>query len=100
MEKSAVHVIAKWKVKPGQLSKVLGLLPEVVKATMAEAGNLFYKIQQDNADPNTLLLFEGYKDEAAAAEHRGAAHFQNIVVGKIVPLLEAREINVTTPLSF
>ncbi|NCD72483.1 putative quinol monooxygenase [Mucilaginibacter agri] len=100
MEKSPIHVIAKWTVKPGQLDSVLGLLPEVVKASTGEEGNLFYKIQQDNTDPNILLLFEGYKDEIALNAHRNAEHFQTIVVGKIVPLLAAREVNLTTPLKF
>ena len=100
MKNTPVHVIAKWKVKPGELNTVLSLLPEVVKASAAEEGNLFYKIQQDNTDPNILLLFEGYRDEAAANAHRNSGHFQSIVVGKIVPLLEARELNVTTPLTF
>lgn len=100
MENSPIYVIAKWKVKPGNLATVLALLPEVARASSAEAGNLFYKIQQDNTDPDTLLLFEGYKDETAAADHRNSAHFQTIVVSKIVPLLESREINVTTPLTF
>lgn len=100
MESSPIHVIAKWKVREGELATVLALLPELVKATSAEEGNLFYKIQQDKADPNTLVLFEGYKDEVAAAEHRNSVHFQTIVTGKIVPLLEAREINITTPLNF
>jgi len=100
MESSPIYVIAKWKVKPGELANVLALLPEVARASSAEEGNLFYKIQQDNTDPDTLLLFEGYKDETAAAEHRKSAHFQTIVVDKIVPLLASREINVTTPLTF
>ncbi|GAA4307997.1 putative quinol monooxygenase [Mucilaginibacter gynuensis] len=100
MENSPIHVIAKWKVKPGELTNVLVWLPEVVKASKAEEGNLFYKIQQDNTDQNILLLFEGYRDEAAAAEHRNSEHFQAIVIGKIIPLLESREINVTTPLTF
>lgn len=100
MENSPIHVIAKWKVKAGELNTVLELLPEVVKATLAEEGNLFYNIQQDQADPDLLLLTEGYKDTTAAAEHRNSAHFQSIVVGKIVPLLETREVHVTTPLKF
>lgn len=99
MEKSRIHVIAKWTVKTGELETVLALLSQVAKATVEEKGNLFYKIQQDNTDPNILLLFEGYKDEVAAAEHRNSSHFQTLVVGKIVPLLEAREINVTTPIT-
>jgi (4S)-4-hydroxy-5-phosphonooxypentane-2,3-dione isomerase len=99
MEKSRIHVIAKWTVKTGELETVLALLSQVAKASVEEKGNLFYKIQQDNTDPNVLLLFEGYRDEVAAAEHRNSSHFQTLVVGKIVPLLEAREINVTTPLT-
>ncbi|AYL99085.1 putative quinol monooxygenase [Mucilaginibacter celer] len=100
MENSPIHVIAKWKVKPGKLDDVLSLLPEAVKASTAEEGNLFYKIQQDNTDANTLLLFEGYKNEEALNFHRNSEAFQTIVVGGIVPLLEAREINFTTPLVF
>jgi len=100
MENSPIHVIAKWQVKPGELETVLGLLPQVVKASVAEQGVLFYKIQQDNTDPDTLFLFEGYKNEIDAAAHRNSDHFQRILVGKIVPLLERREVNVTTPLTF
>ncbi|MDN3549168.1 putative quinol monooxygenase [Mucilaginibacter aquaedulcis] len=100
MKNSPIHVIAKWKVKPGQLDTVLSLLPGAVKASIAEEGNLFYKIHQDITDPNTLVLFEGYKDEAALNYHRNSDHFQTIVVGKVVPLLEAREVNLTTPLLF
>jgi autoinducer 2-degrading protein len=100
MSKQAIHVFAKWQVKQGELITVLSLLPEVVKKSKAEEGNLFYEILQDNSDADTLILFEGYKDGAALAEHRNSEHFQTIVIGKIVPLLKDREVNLTTPLSF
>jgi quinol monooxygenase YgiN len=95
---TTLHVFAKWQVKEGRLDTVLNLLTEVVKKSKAEEGNLFYKVHQDNAAANTLLLFEGYKDEAALEAHRNSAHFQKIVVGEIVPLLEAREVMVTSQL--
>lgn len=94
----AVHVFARWQVKEGQLGTVLELLPSVVRASRGEAGNLFYQVHQDTTDPNALLLFEGYADEAAMAEHRSSEHFQSIVVGRIVPLLERRDLVVATPL--
>jgi quinol monooxygenase YgiN len=100
MSKQAIHVFAKWQIKQGALITVLNLLPEVVEKSKSEEGNLFYEILQDNSDVNTLILFEGYKDEDALAEHRNSEHFQTIVIGKIVPLLENREVNLTTPLSF
>ncbi|MDJ1482226.1 putative quinol monooxygenase [Cytophagaceae bacterium YF14B1] len=92
----SIYVFAKWKVKEGQLETVLGLLPDVVKKSTEEEGNLLYKIHQSNSDPNTLVLFEGYKDEAALNEHRNSSHFQTLVVGQIVPLLEGREVTLTT----
>ncbi|MEO6177005.1 MAG: putative quinol monooxygenase [Flavobacterium circumlabens] len=95
-----VHVFATWKVKEGQVENVLSLLKTVHDASIREEGNLFYKIHRSNSDLNTIVLFEGYSSEAAVAEHRNSSHFQEFVLGKIVPLLENREIILTTPISY
>ncbi|MCY0968282.1 putative quinol monooxygenase [Chryseobacterium wangxinyae] len=87
-----VYVHAKWQVKKGNLDKVLPLLKEASKKSAEEEGNLFYKIHQDKNDENTLILFEGYDDDAALEFHKSSDHFQNIVVKQIVPLLEGREV--------
>ena len=98
MDQEPIYVFAKWQAKEGQLGTVLSLLKEVAAKSTGEEGNLFYKIHQSNTDANTLLLFEGYKDEAALAEHRNSEHFQTLVIGKIIPILEAREVILTTRL--
>ncbi|MCP2029744.1 quinol monooxygenase YgiN [Flavobacterium sp. HSC-32F16] len=95
-----IHVFATWKVKEGQLENVLSLLKTVHDQSIKEDGNLFYTIHQSNSDMNTILLFEGYINEAAVAEHRNAAYFQELVLGKIVPLLDNREIVLATPLKY
>lgn len=87
-----VYTFAKWRVKEGQLATVLDLLVELTAKSKAEEGNLLYKIHQSISDANTLMLFEGYKDESALAAHRDSEHFQSLVIGKIIPLLEDREI--------
>lgn len=97
--KMNIHVFAKWQVKHGQLETVLDLLVEVVKKSTQEEGNLFYNVHQSNTDPHVIVLFEGYSDEAALEAHRNAEHFQTLVVEKIVPLLENREVILTTPLA-
>ena len=94
-----VHVFATWKVKQGEIDKVLDLLKTVREESLREAGNIFYKINQSNTDSNTLILFEGYTNETAVEAHRNSAHFQDLVIGKIVPLLEKREIVLTTPVN-
>jgi autoinducer 2-degrading protein len=95
-----IHVFAKWQVKEGKVNTVLKLLATVTQESTREEGNLFYKVHQSNTEPNTLVLFEGYKDEQALATHRNSAHFQTTVVGQIVPLLENREVILATELTF
>jgi autoinducer 2-degrading protein len=99
MKNEAIHVFATWQIKDGQLETVLDLLTEVRKQSIAEEGNLFYEIHQSRTDVNTLILFEGYKNESALDAHRNAQHFQALVVGKIVPLLQTREVVLTSPLN-
>ena len=98
MGKKPVYTFAKWRVKEGQLVAVLDLLADLTAKRTAEDGNLVYKIHQSLSDANTLILLEGYKDESALAEHRNSEHFQTLVIGKIIPLLEDREVVVTTQL--
>jgi autoinducer 2-degrading protein len=92
MNKTAIQVFAKWQVKAGNLDAVLALLPQVVQLSNAEAGNLHYTVFQDRDNPHLLILSEAYRDDDALNEHRNSAHFQDIVVAQIVPLLEAREV--------
>lgn len=93
-----VYAFAKWRVNEGQLDTVLQLLTEVAEKSSAEEGNLFYKVHQNNTDKNTLLLYEGYKDESSLAAHRNSEHFQQLVIGKIVPLLAEREVILASEL--
>jgi autoinducer 2-degrading protein len=98
MGKKPVYTFATWRVKEGQLAAVLTLLADLTAKSMAEEGNLLYQIHQSNSDANTLILFEGYKNEAALTTHRNSEHFQTLVVEEIIPLLEGREIVIATQL--
>lgn len=93
-----IYVFAKWKVKEGQIENVLSILKKMQNESGKEKGNLFYKVHQSNSDINTLVLFEGYTDKLANTEHRSSSHFQDLIIGKIVPLLEDREITLATHL--
>lgn len=98
MDQQYIYTFAKWQVKPGQLETVLKLLTQVASKTREERGNLFYKVYQNKAEKNTLMLFEGYLNEVAMQEHRTAKYFYSIVTEQVVPLLESREIIVASQL--
>src|SRR5262252_6905779 len=96
MSGTPIHVFAKWRVRPGQLENVLLILKELKAKTVQEKGNLFYQVHQDNSDPNTLILFEGYSDDSALALHRNAGYYKR-AVEDISTLLTDREVILTTP---
>jgi len=98
MATTPIHVFARWKVREGNLQAVLDLLSDLHAQTILEEGNLFYTVNQSRTDLNTLILYEGYRDETAQKEHVNADHYQRLAVAQIVPLLEEREVFLTTPL--
>lgn len=96
MNNQTVYVFAKWQAKKGNTEKIVSLLTDVIKQTREEPGNLLYKVHRAIADPDTILLYEAYVDESAVADHRNSEHFRQIVVEKIIPLLENREVTLAS----
>ncbi|PJR04092.1 putative quinol monooxygenase [Avrilella dinanensis] len=96
MNNKTIITFAKWQVKQGNLDAVVSLLKEAVAKSSAEEGNLKYEVYQGNDNENILMLFEEYKNQEALEFHRNSAHFQDVVVGKIVPLLENREVIISS----
>ena len=96
MSAAPIHVFAKWKVRPGQLENVLLILNELKAKSIQEKGNLFYQVHQDNSDPNTLILFEGYSDDSALTLHRNAGYYKQAIEDAST-LLTDREVILTTP---
>ena len=98
MSGTPIHVFAKWKVRPGQLDTVLLILKELKAKSIQEKGNLFYQVHQDNSDPNTLILFEGYSDDSALTLHRDSGYYKQAVAESVPTLLADREVILTTPI--
>ena len=98
MTTTPIHVFARWKIKEGNAPTVLKLLNDLRAKTISEKGNLFYMIHQSCVDANTIILFEGYADEAVQQAHTNSDHFKKLAIEQIIPLLEEREVILTTPI--
>lgn len=92
------ELIVLWKIREEELANVMRLLPELVEKTKGEAGNLHYAIYQSADSRTEIILHERYKDEAALNAHKDSAHYQQIVVGQIIPTLETRRPIIVTKL--
>lgn len=83
-------VVAKWQVREGNVDEVLSILNTVVPLSRAEEGNRAYIVNQSVDDPNRIMLYEQYVDEAAFQFHAGREIFAELVRDRIWPLLESR----------
>ncbi len=62
-----------------------------VEVKAHEPGCMLYHACRSKDNPDNFLLYEHYADEAALEGHRTTPHFQSIIEGTIIPLLDRRE---------
>jgi quinol monooxygenase YgiN len=75
-----IGLIAKLKVQEGKgpaLEKAFAPLSAVVNSD-AEPGNLLYRLCKSRSDPNTYVVMELYRDQAAVDEHPKTRHFTEL----------------------
>jgi quinol monooxygenase YgiN len=92
-----LQVIARYTLAPGSEDEVLALLSQLAEASRGEPGNLAFEIYRGVEDPGTVILLERYADREAFAAHRESRHFKELVLERIVPLLERREVEFFEP---
>lgn len=89
-----ITVAARWQVREGRLGDVLAILAELAPASLAEAGCLGYEVYRGVDAPGSLLLLERYRDEAALEAHKQSSHYHALVVGRVLPLLADRRVEI------
>lgn len=89
-----VQVIARYTLAAGREDEVLELLPKLAAASRTEPGNLSYVVYRRLDDDREVVLLERYTSREALAAHRETPHFKDLALGRIVPLLESRVVEV------
>ena len=94
---AVVVVVAHWRTTEADLPEVLRCAGQARQPSLAEPGCLGYQILSDTEDPTHLVLVEHYRDSAALQAHLASSHYQDLVVGRIRPLLTGREVELLQP---
>jgi len=71
-----VSVIAKVPVKAGKVDEFLAVLKELTASVAQEPGAVLYTANRAKADPNTIVIKERYKDQAALDAHSSAPYLK------------------------
>ena len=62
------------RVRPERRAEAVRVAVAMAEATRAEPGCLSYRFAADLGDPNTLLVFEEWEDDASLARHFETEH--------------------------
>lgn len=89
-----LQVIARYTLAAGKEDEVLELLPQLAAASRTEPGNISYVVYRSLEDDREVVLLERYTSRAAFDAHRETQHFKELALGRIVPLLQRRVVEV------
>jgi (4S)-4-hydroxy-5-phosphonooxypentane-2,3-dione isomerase len=74
------------------------LLRELRDASRKEAGVIQYEVGRSREKPNVFALWEVYRDQAAVDAHAASEHFRRLVVNRVRPLAQERNIERVVPI--
>lgn len=79
-------IIATLRAKPGQSAALEKILREQVARTAEEEGTLVYELVRPVDRPDTLIVYERYRDSAAKAAHLATPYLAE-AFRKVAPLV-------------
>jgi len=79
--------------------EIAQVLRELTRLSRQEPGCVSYIPHQVESDPDTILIYEQYKDEAAADAHRASPHFAEYAIGVLYQKMLERSREMLTALA-
>lgn len=72
--------VVKFKVKPGRNAAFEQAFAEMQRSVAgAEPGNVYYDLYRIDQDPQTYVILEHYKDQAAVQAHGKSQHARKLI---------------------
>ncbi|MFJ9541365.1 putative quinol monooxygenase [Streptomyces sp. NPDC101225] len=88
----AYTVVAHYRCAPADEATVRAALLKAQEGTRTEAANQVYEVHVVADEPGGFLLYERYDDQAGFEAHKAAAHFKDLIVETVWPLLTDRSV--------
>jgi len=70
--------------------RVTEILRNLALASRREPGCVSYVPHHVDGDPETVLIYEQYRDQEAVDAHRASPHFEQYAVGGLYQLMKGR----------
>ena len=73
-------------------AEITAALVELARLSRQEPGCVHYVAHWVESHPDTVLIYEQYKDDAAVEAHRGTEHFAKFAVGVLYQKMQERVV--------
>lgn len=80
------------RFRPEDRAEIADILRQLTAASRQEPGCASYIPHTVEAEPDTVLIYEQYRDEAAVEAHRASPHFKRWAVGGLYQRMLDRNV--------
>ena len=80
--------------RPEDREEIATILRELTAASRAEPGCVSYIAHRVESDPDTIVIYEQYRDQAALEAHRAAPHFAMYAIGGLYQRMLVRSLEM------
>ncbi len=87
-----VSFVVRYKFATEDRAEVAEMLALLATESRREPGCVTYVPHQVQDDPDTVLIYEQYRDPQALAAHRDSAHFKKYAIGGIFQKMRERTL--------
>jgi quinol monooxygenase YgiN len=93
-----VSFTVRLKFAAEERAEIAETLRKLAEASRKEPGCVSYIPHQVEDDPDTVVIYEQYRDAKALAAHRASEHFQKLAVGGLYQRMRERVVENLTAL--
>jgi len=93
-----VSFVVRLTFAPEDRAEIAQTLSQLAIASRLEPGCVSYIPHQFQDDPNTVLIYEQYRDESALEAHRESAHFKKYAIEGMYQKMRDRSLENLTAL--
>ncbi len=85
--------------RPDDREEIATILRELTAASRQEPGCVNYIAHRVESDPDTIVIYEQYRDMAALDAHRAAPHFALYAIGGLYQRMLLRSVEMLEALA-
>ena len=94
-----ISFMVRMRFRTEDREEIVGCLRELTAGSRQEPGCVAYVPHLVESEPDTVLIYEQYRDQAAVEAHRASEHFQRFAVGGLYQRMLDRVVENLTALA-